>query len=73
MTTTKHRVDKPSWQTHACFNNNCMDWAAGAPHRCEIGRCNEFERALAQWESQEHVPHITLTTSGHASSSSTGA
>ena len=27
-----------------------MKWAAGAPHKCEIGRCEKFERALEAWE-----------------------
>lgn len=44
---------KPTWQTHACFGRNCADWAAGAPHKCEIGRCKRFERALAEWEAEQ--------------------
>jgi len=41
---------KPTWQTHACFGRNCAKWAAGAPHKCEIGRCDKYEKALEAWE-----------------------
>ena len=44
---------KPTWQTHACWGRNCADWAAGAPHRCEPGKCKKFERALAKWEAEK--------------------
>lgn len=44
---------KPTWQSHACFSRNCADWAAGASHKCETGKCKKFERALAEWEDEK--------------------
>ena len=44
---------EPSYQFYACFTNgNCAQHAAGAPHRCEIGRCQKYLDALALWRSQ---------------------
>jgi hypothetical protein len=48
-------MTKPTWQTHACFGKNCVRWAAGAPHKCEVGRCKRYERALAEWEAAQEA------------------
>lgn len=44
---------EPSWQREACFGRSCALWAAGAPHKCDIGKCEKFWSRHRQWEAAQ--------------------
>lgn len=47
-------MKQPSWTNRTyCLLNNCSYYNAGAPHRCEIGKCKIWQEELEKYEANK--------------------